>query len=875
MVIKLSSTVTASALKIPRLNKAQLETSSPNVSNAPQIKLAEENLSTVSNADFVSLVFDGKLPDGTHAAVCSKSGDPTSGGWVAKPADKAVAELSGAHNNYVNCSSFKRDNDGSLKARKENFSACHFVMLDDIGTKVPLDRFKGFKLSWLIETSPGNYQGGIIFATPISDEKEAARLLAAIIAASLCDKGASGPSTRWARLPVAVNGKDKHTNADGSPFKCRLAVFDPNARYSVQEIVDGLELNFDPRKTATMEAVGGKGKSRLVVTETDDIFKPMAEVNPVIAALKKHGLYKTPLGSGKHDITCPWVHEHTDGIDGGSAYFEPGELHPIGGYRCQHSHGDKYRIKQLAEHLELPIAILRNKPVIRVVEGELNRVVNAAEKVLAARGHHFQYGGLIVSVTTNPVTGDPNIQPTSAQALTNELSQAAAWEKYDGRVKDWIPCDPPARHVGILFDAHTYNHLPVLAGVVRQPYFRESDGELITHQGYDASSQLFGVFDASQFVIPEPTKEAAQAALSKLEVLLEEFHFVSPTDKAAALAAILTAVVRPTLAYAPAFHVHAPVFGSGKTFLCELIGAFAGPGGNAKVSYPTTSEEATKVILSLLLTNPAVIEFDDMDTDWIPHGTIKRMLTADKITDRILGVSKTATVSTRTLFLGSGNNVGPVRDLLRRVLTIHVDPRCATPATMSYKGQPVSKVRNNRAEYVAAVLTIILAWRKAGSPRTNTESIVTFSGSWSDYCRYPLMWLGHADPATSLLEQVKQDPDAATLHGLMSAWKSAFGSTPTTVRKAVGYAIEGQLNGPDLLDAMREFPIEERGEINRSKLGWLLKRNAGRVVAGYMFEKASADGRAAWRVVAANSKASPPSAADNENLEGLPIENDF
>ena len=41
-----------------------------------------------------------------------------------------------------------------------------------------------------------------------------------------------------------------------------------------------------------------------------------------------------------------------------------------------------------------------------------------------------------------------------------------------------------------------------------------------------------------------------------------------------------------------------------------------------------------------------------MDTDWIPHGTIKRMLTAEEITDRILGVSKTATVSTRTLFLG-------------------------------------------------------------------------------------------------------------------------------------------------------------------------------------------------------------------------------
>ena len=151
-----------------------------------------------------------------------------------------------------------------------------------------------------------------------------------------------------------------------------------------------------------------------------------------------------------------------------------------------------------------------------------------------------------------------------------------------------------------------FRYLPPLAGVARQPYFREADGELITQPGYDKTAQRFGVFDARQFVIPEPTPKRLVAALALLEDLLTEFHFVAATDKAAALSAIFTAVVRPSLPHAPGFHVRAPVFGSGKTYLCELIGAFAGPGGNAKVSYPTTSEEATKVILSLLLTSPAV-----------------------------------------------------------------------------------------------------------------------------------------------------------------------------------------------------------------------------------------------------------------------------
>ena len=304
--------------------------------------------------------------------------------------------------------------------------------------------------------------------------------------------------------------------------------------------------------------------------------------------------------------------------------------------------------------------------------------------------------------------------------------------------------------------------------------------------------------------------------------------------------------------------------GSGKTFLCELIGAFAGPSVNAKVSYPTSPEEATKVILSLLLTSPACVEFDDMDTDWTPHGTIKRMLTAEAITDRILGVSKTATVSTRTLFLGSGNNVGPIRDLLRRVLTIHLDPRCATPATMTYKGIPVDKVRRRRGVYVAAALTIIQAWHRAGSPRAQADSIITFGGAWSDYCRYPLMWLGHPDPATALLEQVRHDPDGDALSGLMTEWRAVFGSTPTTVRKAVEAAI---LNQPNLLDAMREFPVEERGEINRSKLGWLLKKNANRIVGDLEFQQGEADGRTAWRVVAVKSPPltpSPPSAPSVE-----------
>ncbi len=134
----------------------------------------------IANADFVTAVFP-ILPEGAFAAVCSKSNDLGLGGWAASRADQVAVNLSAATNNYLGCASFYPGNDGSFKARKAQFAACHFLMLDDLGTKVPLDRLADFELSWLIETSPGNHQGGIILGEPLTDGAVAVRLLNAVI----------------------------------------------------------------------------------------------------------------------------------------------------------------------------------------------------------------------------------------------------------------------------------------------------------------------------------------------------------------------------------------------------------------------------------------------------------------------------------------------------------------------------------------------------------------------------------------------------------------------------------------------------------------------------------------------------------------------
>lgn len=811
----------------------------------------------ITNIGFISTNFPGI----TNFAVCSKAGDPNNGGWTARHANNKIY-LPADANNYLNCSSFNVDADGAFNVRKENFAALHFILLDDLGTKIPIELLGDFKLSWRIETSPGNYQGGIILKEPITDANEAAAIQKAIIDAGLCDKGANGLG-RWARLPNAINGKSKYFDEDGKPFQCRVVEWNPDTRYTPQEIIDGLNL-----KPVVKSIVKPVAIIQPVGNYDNEVFTQKSAINPVISAFKDRGLYKSSLGAGKHDVTCLWLHEHTDQLDSGTAYFEPSGTNPRGGYCCQHSHRDKYHINDALNSLGIDSTEARNKPVIHVVEGELRSIVDAAEKVLADKGNYYQMSESIVTITNASMT-NPAIKYMTQLALTCELSSIAIWEKYDGRTKGLKRCDPPQRHINVLYDAPNFNHLPELKGLARQPYFCESTGELIQQAGYNATSKLFAVFDPQKYNIPlDPTEEDAQAALALISDLIDEFHFASPEDRVALLSAILTASVRVTLPHAPGFHTNAATSGIGKSLVAETVASFASEYDVETTSYPTNSEEATKIVLALLIPNPPVIVFDDMSGDMIPHSIINSMLTSDSYTGRILGQSKMVRVSTRTLILSSGINVVPVRDMVRRIVPINLDANCENPAILSYKNNPIEMLRKDREKYVSAALTINLAYKKAGSPKTDVPSIATYGGAWSNYCRHPLIWLGLSDPAVALFKQIQTDPDAMKVGSLLLEMENEFGSNATTVRKIVD-AVRGEFSNNDLLDALYEFPVVEHGNINPAKLGWLFKKNANRIINGVKLERAEADGRTAWRIVRVTQKVPSNLSEDITSLDSF------
>lgn len=801
----------------------------------------------VGNDEFLQAVFGENLANSMTASrpvLVSFEGNPSNAPgklWAGKPwlSDvEAPCFLKPTANNYFSLASFRPDEAGNYRRLKARFAALFAVMLDDVGTKVDIDRLT-LKPSWLLETSPGNHQAGYILHEPLEDGRTADQLMSAIINAGLCDPGANGPRARLARLPVAINGK--HT----SPFACRVLLWAPNLRYTVAEILEGLELELISEARPKRQVTRGAQQRP---SDGDPVWIPRPDENSVLSALRSRGLYKTPLGDGKHDITCPWVAEHTGGTDGGTAYFEPDDNWPIGGFKCLHGHCADRHVRDLLQYLGIEVNAARMKSTIRIIAGEIHRVVDAAEKELAQSRRHYQRGGLIVTVVTDPGTRETRIQDISPPALVRALAGAATWERFDARSEDWTRTDPPARHSTVLFDSTDYRHLPVLSGLTRQPYLRP-DGSLMMASGYDSATGMFGVFDARQFSIPDnPSQEDAKEALSQLHELLREFSFARDVDLAATLTAMLTAAVRPSLNHAPMIHVRAHMVGSGKSYLCELITALATPQRGTPTSFPADDEECRKLLLAELLRSPAVIEFDNLTGDLVAHKSLCTVLTSEYMSGRILGVSKTATVGTRALFLSSGNNVGPVQDMTRRCITIHLDPGCEVPAARTFtRPDLVREVLGQRGHYVSAALTIIRAWITAGRPKSEYKALAGF-GDWSDLCRQPLLWLGLADPTESVFLAMAEDPDRETLGRILLVWQSEFGNSATMVREAVHRSTLFGSEHAELREVLRDI-ADERGEINRRKLGWWIRRHAGRIVDGRRFMRGSGNRSAeTWKV---------------------------
>ncbi|HSP37735.1 MAG TPA: hypothetical protein VLR26_08280 [Frankiaceae bacterium] len=319
--------------------------------------------------------------------------------------------------------------------------------------------------------------------------------------------------------------------------------------------------------------------------------------------------------------------------------------------------------------------------VILISDRQLRDVSSEAVAALAARNDPprlFMRGGALSKLIRDE-HGRVRCEPLRADGVRHELSKAADWKRFtkDGDLKN---TNPPMTVAGDLL-VREWDELPALKGLLDAPCLRP-DGSLLDQPGYDPVTGLW--LDPEGLSIPpvptSPSDDQVEAALALLMgELLGEFAFADDPSWANALAFVLTAALRPTIAgLVPLALVNAPIMGSGKTFL-DNIAAIVASGRPARLTAAPgrDDEELRKRLTSILIQGEPMIVFDNV-SGTLSSSVLAQALTATSWSDRILGSSTMINIDPKVSWSATGNNIQLGGDLARRCYPINLDPRMAS-----------------------------------------------------------------------------------------------------------------------------------------------------------------------------------------------------
>jgi putative DNA primase/helicase len=155
----------------------------------------------------------------------------------------------------------------------------------------------------------------------------------------------------------------------------------------------------------------------------------------------------------------------------------------------------------------------------------------------------------------------PHLSPAG---LGDELSKALSFAKYDGRQNRYVLCHATKLLLETLLARGSFSNLLPLTGLTDIPLIR-SDGTLLDKPGYDEQSGVLYLPSGAAIKIPKnPTLDDAKNAVAILGDLIRGFPFVTPTDRAVAISALISACCRPAIGPTPLHAFSAPTPRTGK-----------------------------------------------------------------------------------------------------------------------------------------------------------------------------------------------------------------------------------------------------------------------------------------------------------------------
>jgi hypothetical protein len=211
--------------------------------------------------------------------------------------------------------------------------------------------------------------------------------------------------------------------------------------------------------------------------------------------------------------------------------------------------------------------------------------------------------------------------------------------------------------------------MKILKAMAHLP-FATPDGRLVQVPGYDEKTGIYCNFVAEDLKeIPvAPSVSDMVNALMIMWGPWAGYKFATKHDRAAMVAAIITAVCRPAMAIAPAIFFDAPVQGSGKSKCGGSLGALvSGKRGGITPFIEGAGAEAEmcKKLVSMLLGSESFLLIDNVVGTW-RSPVLASLITDGCIKERILGGNSWYHGEARLMICATGNNASLDRDLGRR-----------------------------------------------------------------------------------------------------------------------------------------------------------------------------------------------------------------
>jgi hypothetical protein len=501
-------------------------------------------------------------------------------------------------------------------------------------------------------------------------------------------------------------------------------------------------------------------------------------------------------------------------------------------------------------------------PHIRVIPGELPRVVNEAEEALISLNREiYQRGSFIVrpvrerlKASKNRTTEGWRLIEITRPYLQETLTRAARFLRWDARSNNYVPMDAPAKVAETYLARRGEWKLPILMGITTTPTLRH-DGTILDRPGYDADTGLIFRPGEVRFppIPPDPTRDDALAALDELKDIVKGFAFVSGADRAVALSGYLTAIHRRTLSAAPMHAFSAPTPGTGKSLLVDTI-SIVSTGDIMPVIAPGNSEEEMEKRLATALMRGADMISIDNCVKPLRGVFLNQVLSQEQVSPRILGASKDLQLPTNTMVCATGNNLTLAGDVVRRTILCTIDAKRERPELRLFDGPPlVEVVRLLRPRLVVACLTILRAWRLA-RPAAAIK-VAPYGGfeEWSMWVREAVVWLGEADPRDTAANIIDSDPEREEIEAVMEGWRQHLGvGVPYSAAEVVGRA-QGPMgiNAPEFRLALMAVAAP-KGVLSAKELGWWLRSVRGRIVGRSRFEahhRGQHGGARGWKLV--------------------------